>query len=220
MQILKYRWFFRVLPFLLLLLIAGFVLWCVSPAVNPISGRDSGVFQYIGWKILDGDVPYLNAWDHKPPAVFLLIELGLLIGNGSGWGVWLIEWISFFNAALFGYFLIEHFFGSVISGVVTSLGLFTITMWISESSFTTEYGLSIQFIIILLIFQFASRSTPNRVSFFIFGILAGYLFLLKRTLFGVWISIWFAIIVDRIKSKYYQPSYTIQKYYQSVDLNR
>jgi uncharacterized membrane protein len=39
--------------------------------INPLNivqpARDSGVFLYIGWRMLHGDIPYLDVWDHKPP---------------------------------------------------------------------------------------------------------------------------------------------------------
>jgi 4-amino-4-deoxy-L-arabinose transferase-like glycosyltransferase len=36
---------------------------------------DEGVYGYIGWRILDGVVPYKHVFDHKPPGVYLLYSL-------------------------------------------------------------------------------------------------------------------------------------------------
>lgn len=41
--------------------------------------RDEGVFGYIGQVILDNGLPYRDAFDHKPPLVFYLNALALLI---------------------------------------------------------------------------------------------------------------------------------------------
>ncbi len=53
-----------------------------------IPNRDSGAFLYIGQRILKGDIPYRDIWDHKPPCIFFINALGLFIGRGAIWGVW------------------------------------------------------------------------------------------------------------------------------------
>lgn len=53
-------------------------------------GRDSGVFLYAGWQIVEGKLPYVDFWDHKPPGTYLINALGLATGMGR-WGVWLVE---------------------------------------------------------------------------------------------------------------------------------
>lgn len=61
----------------ILLLIAGHL------AVLPMPHtRDVGVWAYAGWRLLEGDVPYRDFFDHKPPGVFGLYALGELIGRG------------------------------------------------------------------------------------------------------------------------------------------
>ena len=46
--------------------------------VNIPLDRDEGMFGYMGQLILDGGLPYLDAFDHKPPVVFYLNALALL----------------------------------------------------------------------------------------------------------------------------------------------
>ena len=67
------------------------VLLPVSPLNMKFSYSDSGVFLYTGWRILNGELPYRDVWDHKPPIIFYINALGLAIANNSRWGVWLIE---------------------------------------------------------------------------------------------------------------------------------
>ncbi len=52
---------------------------------------DSGVFLYSGWRVLNGEVPYRDFWDHKGPAIYYVDALGLWLGGGSVWGVLLVE---------------------------------------------------------------------------------------------------------------------------------
>jgi hypothetical protein len=56
-------------------------------------GRDSGVFLYAGWQVLEGKRPYADVWDHKPPMVYLINAAGVAIGDR--FGVWLLETLLF-----------------------------------------------------------------------------------------------------------------------------
>ncbi len=58
--------------------------------------------------MLNGEIPYLDVWDHKPPVILLINALGLPIGGGSRWGVWLVELGLLFLAALLGFKLIKR----------------------------------------------------------------------------------------------------------------
>ena len=39
------------------------------PSIAQPPGGDQGLYAYVGQRILAGDVPYLDAWDQKPPAI-------------------------------------------------------------------------------------------------------------------------------------------------------
>ena len=59
-------------------------------------GRDSGIFAYTGQVILDGGLPYVDAWDNKPPGVYYINALAFLLFGSNRWALWIIELI--FNA--------------------------------------------------------------------------------------------------------------------------
>lgn len=58
-------------------------------------GRDSGVFLYSGWIINEGGAPYVDAWDHKGPLLYLFDAAGLAL-SGDGAGVILLEGLLLF----------------------------------------------------------------------------------------------------------------------------
>lgn len=60
-----------------LLLIAGHLVVLPMPHT-----RDVGVWAYAGWRLLSGDVPYVDFFDHKPPGIFVVFALGELLGGG------------------------------------------------------------------------------------------------------------------------------------------
>jgi len=53
----------------LLLLLAGALLAVRIPSLVQPMGADQSLYAYIGERILDGQRPYVDAWDQKPPAI-------------------------------------------------------------------------------------------------------------------------------------------------------
>jgi hypothetical protein len=84
------------LPYVFLLLLALVVLDLANPVFNKPS-RDGGFFLYAGSQILDGKIPYTEVWDNKGPGIFYVNALGLWLGGGSRWGVWLVEFLCIFG---------------------------------------------------------------------------------------------------------------------------
>ena len=126
------------------------VLLPISPLNIVQPARDSGVFLYAGWRMLHGDIPYLDIWDHKPPVIFFVNALGLLLGGGSIWGVWLVELLLLFFAALLGFTLIKRYLGSLPAIFALSLWLLSLAFIINGGNLTTEYTLIIQFAMLWL----------------------------------------------------------------------
>jgi hypothetical protein len=54
---------------------AAVVLLILSPTLFYPYGRDQSVFAYVGSVIARGGMPYLHAWDLKPPAIYLVYAL-------------------------------------------------------------------------------------------------------------------------------------------------
>src|SRR5215212_5827918 len=66
-----------------------------NPNNMTLPSRDSGVFLYLGLRFLNGDIPYRDVWDHKPPLIYFVDALGLIITPHALWGV------CFYNSSLF-----------------------------------------------------------------------------------------------------------------------
>src|ERR687892_1902970 len=49
-------------------LFAALLLLRLPSLVQPM-GADQGLYAYVGERILDGELPYRDAWDQKPPAI-------------------------------------------------------------------------------------------------------------------------------------------------------
>lgn len=185
-----------------LFVIAGvlFVLIPTSPINSPYADRDSGVFLYIGWRILNGELPYVNVWDQKPPLIHYINALGLAIGNNSRWGVWVIQLISLLLAAFLAYKLIFQLFGRFPALLSTYLWLIALVFLVHQGNYTTEYTLPMQFGALLL-FLSTLKQKNNTLRYIIIGVLGGLAFLTKQTAIGVWIAIILYLVYTGIKTK-------------------
>lgn len=171
----------------------------ISPMFQEIPGRDSGVFLYIGSKLLDGKIPYRDVWDHKPPIIYFIDALGLFIGKGSRWGVWFIEWLSMSLSALVGYSFLFKYFGKLPATFATISWLFALPRLIQGGNLTTEYSILIQ-VLILIVFMDHMKSN-NRKLLVVLGMLSAFLFFLKQNLIGLAFSIVIFLFISCYKDK-------------------
>src|SRR6185503_20182226 len=64
----------QILAGLSFIVLALSVLVQANPATR-LPGRDNGFYLYIGEQIVHGKLPYRDAWESKPPAIFYLNAL-------------------------------------------------------------------------------------------------------------------------------------------------
>lgn len=171
------------------------VLLPVSPLNLQFTYKDSGVFLYTGWRILNGELPYLDIWDHKPPVIFYINALGLFITSNSRWGVWLLELFSLYIAAFIGFQLIKKAFGIFPAMFSLLLWLLSIVPILQGGNFTTEYTLPLQFIALWLVFD---SNKPDGWRFFLIGLTGAIAFFTKQTAAGLWIAIVISLFLRKL----------------------
>lgn len=183
-----------ILLIILGLLVAG-VLIPDSPIYREIPERDSGVFLYFGEQILNGKIPYRDMWDHKPPAIYYIDAIGLFIGNGSLWGVWLLEFISLYSASVLGFLLLKRAFG-IIPAIFGSIGLLVSLVLLPGGNLAEQFALPFQFGALYLFWKSEEHDNYSWRGFLV-GIVSAILFLLKPNLIGISLSIIIYLIFYR-----------------------
>ncbi len=81
-------------------------------------GRDQGIYAVVADAILRGEMPYRDAWDFKPPGVFLVYTLAQGIFGSNEWSIRLLEVISFGSLVPILGTLARRFFGDARIGWV------------------------------------------------------------------------------------------------------
>src|SRR2546428_596771 len=66
-----------------------------------VPSEDTGVFTYVARLIGEGGLPYRDAWDHKPPGVYLIDAVALAVAGL--WGLWAAEVVALALAAILSY---------------------------------------------------------------------------------------------------------------------
>lgn len=177
----------NVLIYGLLTLLVLQVLLPVAPYLQPVPAIDSSVFLYVGDRVLAGDIPYKDVWDHKGPLIYYINALGLEISGGSRWGVWLIEWIFVVAAAWIGYCLMERAFGGLPAILASGFFLSGLSAVLHGGNMTEEYALPLQFS--LLWFFYRNLKSPKWLLFFLIGVFAALSFSLRPNIIAIPLAI-------------------------------
>ncbi len=174
---------------LLSLLLSLLVKIPISPLFFPFPDRDSGVFAYIGRRVLNGELPYLDVWDHKPPLVFYINALGLSIAPDSLWGIWLISVPILAVAIFFSLKLLTKLFDSEIAIASTAIALGGLPLLLGLGNLTTEYTLPFQFLALFLVWKFWDEDAKASWKYLFIGVLGGLALMTKQSSIGIWLAV-------------------------------
>lgn len=97
------------------LALAGFALFQI---VLFRFGRDQGIYSVVADTVLRGGMPYRDAWDFKPPGIYLVYALARAVFGSNQWGIRVLEVLGL--ASLFPAFslLSRRFFGDARPGML------------------------------------------------------------------------------------------------------
>jgi hypothetical protein len=161
-------------------------------------GRDSGTFAYTAQVVLDGGMPYRDAWDNKPPGVYYIDALALLLFGENLWALWLIQIISVWLTGLAFYaLLIAVYRGEKFALVGTALFLFLGRHFVltGAGNFTETYALLPQVVCLLAGYKFLQK--PALRWGFVLGLMASLAFLIKQNTVGVALTLPIAVVLAR-----------------------
>lgn len=171
------------------------VLVSTLPSRGPLGsgiwvGRDSGVFLYSGWRVLQGDVPYHDFWDHKWPLIFYIDAAGLFLGRGSVWGVFILEVVAVSCAVALCFLVVRHDWGTVAATTATVAMLCGLGLVVEYGNLTEEYSLPFTMLTFYVFVRalapqaLAAPPTHPHIMFYLVGCVGTMPVLLKPNLGG------------------------------------
>ena len=144
-------------------------------------GADSGLFAYYGQQILAGRILYKDLWDEKPPGVYYVDALAILIAGETPWSIWWLglAWIAATTIILF---LILYTLTGMIPALAAAL-VFLLTAlypdYYQRGNFTEVYALLPQVLAIAALAKYLSAGKSRWV--FFLGMMTAAAFLFKPT---------------------------------------
>ncbi len=185
----------------LLVLTSALILFPTSPIpASRILWDDSSIFRYGGASILQGKLIYVDFWDQKPPLIFYINALGLLIGGNSFIGVWALELIFLALTGWLAFSTLRIYFGRLAAIFTTFCGLINIVFILQRGNLTEQYALL--FIWAGLFLYLTPSIRYSRWAGIFSGMAAAAAFLFKQTQIGVWAAILIFEIILWVKDRH------------------
>ena len=171
-------------------------------SINPITefpSRDSGVFLDIGKRVLAGETPYLDYWDHKGPLVYFINAIGKLIDPVGEWGIFSLQ-VGFIGLTAF---LIRRFLVRNLSWLSFGIGLcvfFYFLYSLGQGGNLVEIY-SLLFITMGLITGIKAIESGRNWQLLVLGSSAALAFTLRPNLIAVFIVSFTAWLIDGLRRK-------------------
>lgn len=160
---------------------------------------DQAIYQYIGHLITEGQMPYVDAFDHKGPLLYLIYAAGCLISEK--WGAWLINYI--FMTAIIGVsFKIAHKFVNSLVSAAVCLIIYSGFITLDFRGGTPEFyaglfvGLSLYYLA-----DYYKNSDISTKRLFLLGFAGAAIFWLKHSALVTILVFCFFIVIDLLRKK-------------------
>lgn len=180
------------------LVVIVFLRWPVF-VTHADPSRDTAAYTQIGFILLRGGVPYIDYWDFKGPLLHLANALGLALGFGHLWGVWLLSTALTVVAVVLMVLESKRLFGTrsaALAGVIAASSLSGV---LDVGGVQEQYVLPLQAISILVVTRWNDDRRPFRSGMWM-GAVAMMAFFVKANLIGFALAGGLAITVATVRS--------------------
>lgn len=170
----------------MLLVIIPLIVLCQIIAVWRWDVVDDQMFAYFGWRIADGATVYLDVWDNKPPAIYWINAIGMLLGGGSYGGVVAVCVIALLvaHACFFGICLSMFFPGAAAFSTILLSFFLTHAFFTGGTNRTETFLVACELAAVFLYVRGYARD--RWWTFFLAGMCCGLAFLFKQVGLAAW----------------------------------
>jgi hypothetical protein len=177
-------------------IIALYVFIPIAPNMS-LPHTDEGVFLYGGKSIINNQIPYRDFWDHKGPVIYYINALGLLISNGTQWGIWFLEIINLLVFGVMVFQLGKKNYRLCVTCLALIYSLLFFQFSVSWGNYTEEFNLIFQ---VCALYLFVIRNQKKH-SYLLIGLLASLSILTRPNNCGIFIIIGLSLFIKAIKNK-------------------
>ncbi|MBL4604343.1 MAG: hypothetical protein JKY02_01355 [Flavobacteriaceae bacterium] len=182
-----------------LLILLGLVLFI--PILFFSFNTDAHVYAYMGRLLVNGDVPYVDGWDHKGISMYFINAFGYLIGFKSIVGIRILELLLLFYSFSKIYTRLSENYTKQIAFMSVVIGLFTMKYFFDGGNLTEEYGAIFTLIAVSLLLKDKIRT----IDYGIIGALFVINFTIRANLISFWVALFllytFQVLLKKISIK-------------------
>jgi hypothetical protein len=173
-----------------------------SPS-NPFEGSDvtcdSGVFQYVGYLMHKGMMPYRDTFDHKGPVIYMINWLGQCIS--SDWGIWVIE-VFFLTVTFWLFYRIARLCaGRLYSYAAVLICASLLFDYFDQGNFVEEYALPFLACALLIYLDYFLHEKITVFRLLVCGFSFGTVLLLRPNMIAIWVVFCIAVFVKEAKNR-------------------
>ena len=197
----RYRWAAAIVCAALVSTLAALWFAAFNPIVGLAPDRDSGIFLYIGQQVLRGQALYRDLFDGKGPIVYLFNALGLSIGGGSMWGVYVLYLALLCLAFVLVFLGFRRRFGLVIGAAATFYGVLLLSLTaVSVMGNNADGFVWLTQLAALFLLTRWQSDDPRVFPYVLLGLVGASAFFVKWTAVGLWVALLVAEVLVAAKS--------------------
>ena len=168
---------------------------------NRLPNTDQSIYQYIGYIVLKGKMPYLDAFDHKGPILYLLYALACSISLEHG--VWIINYF-FMVTTLWTSYCISSKYINRKYAIINTFVVFSGFLLLDIRGSSPEYfcALPAALSIYLLNDYYIGELRYEKV--LCIGLLSGVIFWIKHSTLITILLICFFIVIEELRKRQYK----------------
>ncbi|NPV76153.1 MAG: hypothetical protein HPY59_07230 [Anaerolineae bacterium] len=183
------------------LVLTVLVMLPILPVIQQTPEKNSGMFLYTAQQMVEGKKLYKEVWDHKPPLIFAINSLGLILGKGSLWGIWGIQFLFCFLVVFLILVTLNRFFSAFTAAFSVVCAMAALMMVNHGGNYSENYGLLFQAGVFWLALHAGKTYRKTGRLYLAAGVLAGLAFMLKQNLIGFGLALGIYLILREIFRK-------------------
>jgi hypothetical protein len=169
------------------------------PWSDTLIGVDSANYFYDGSRLLAGDTPYVDFFEHKGPLIMLVNAVGQALAGKAG--VALIEWLFILVAASLAYATVRDLFGPLAAGIAVVAMEVEVGYQLHYGNRPEEYVLPFAVLALALLVRFVVKGKLGWLASIGFGATFALAFAAKITSAPLWAAFCLTIVVMLIAQR-------------------
>jgi membrane protein implicated in regulation of membrane protease activity len=161
---------------------------------------DSSIYQYIGWQMTEGKIPYRDIFDHKGPVIYFWNMLGY--GLHPMLGQWFLEFCALFVSAILAFKMGCRFISPAICTLIIGIIFFN-TPAADTIGNIENLGVMLSYIILNIFIFYISDNKISIKQSFLSGIICSLLLFLKPTYLATPAILFLYIAINMLHQKRY-----------------